>query len=413
MFLAHAPISYLSNEIIQKRRMEGLKPSQTVLVTVLSLLFGILPDIDFLIMMMTDRPSYTHHDSFTHTPIYWVGLWLVISLVFKLIYPKFNTKTKQFLTKDVVKIILNSLLIGGISHYLADLVVGNIMIFYPLTTQNFTLLKYIFEPSYFTGYFLSVFFALELILFVIGLISLSKKFMYKQRWDNVLGYILLSLTSIYLIFTIFLNTQTYNRSFLKNDSKPYIDYDVDFDGLRDIEDMDVDNDGIDNILDVEKENVVTSVRRIVDSNKLSVDNDSGIKDWIVSKWGGLTTYRVISQAYYENFSPIEPVLKDFYLKSLDKKKYTVSFDYKEVLREYLLSKNLLIDLNLDSNPLLSSGEIFFLIDKDGNILNMGMTLENNEIAIVLPGEDHIQYHTYDGLKLFYKDIPNLKLEISQ
>ncbi len=412
MFLSHAPISYLANEAIQKEKIKGLKPSQEIFVVVMSLLFGILPDMDFLLMLMFRKPSYSHHDMFTQTFFYWVVLWLLLSLVVKVIYPSLKNKTKQFFTKDMIKILLNAFLIGGISHLVADILVGNIMLLYPLSTQNFTVLKYIFEPSYFTGYFLSVYFAIEIVLFVLGIYSLAKRFMKKQKWDDIVAYILLALSGMYLLFSIYINTQTYNNSFLGDSAKPTQDYDMDYDTLRDTEDLDVDNDGVDNILDVEKEEIVRSLSNIIDSNKATVSQNGGINNWIMSKFGGLTSYRVISQAYYENSSTIEPVLTNFYIKSSDIKDYSPSYNHIEVLRDYFLSKELIIDLNTEGNPTLESGQIFFVIDENDEVLNLGMTLENNEVAIVLPGERNIQYHTFDGVKMFYEDITTT-FQISQ
>ncbi|HCC68182.1 TPA: hypothetical protein DEP90_03220 [Patescibacteria group bacterium] len=401
MFIAHAPISYLANEVIQKKKLSNLKPSQQIFVVVCSLVFGVLPDMDLLVMMMTDRPPFSHHDVFTHTFTYWIAVWLLLSLISKLVYPHLNNKMKQFLTKDFLNILLKTFLIAGISHFLADLLVGNIMLLYPFTTRPFTILKYIFEPSYFSGYALSVFLAIEFIFIAIALLSLSRKFLKKFKWDDIIVYILLSVTGLYLLFTMFINTKTYNNSFLDGTNKPYIDCDMDFDTLRDSEDADVDNNGIDNILDVDEEGLVVSIKDIVNSNKLAISGNGDLKDWIITKFGGLNSYRLVSQAFYENYSPIEPVLKDFYIKSLDKKKYTVNLDYQEVLRNYLLSKDLLIDLNLEGSPLLASGKVFFLIDENDEIMNIGMSMDGNEVAIVLPGEEFVQYHTYEGIRKFY------------
>jgi inner membrane protein len=403
MFLAHAPISYLANESIQKQKISGLKNSQQIFIAVLSIIFGILPDFDFLIFMMFDRPSYTHHDFLTHTPIYWVGCWLILLLVSKIIYPHLNRKTKQFLTQEFLQIILNTFLIAGLSHLVADLLVGNIMLLYPLTKRHFTIFRYLFEPSYFTGYFSSVYFAIELIIISIFFFVFSKKFFKKQKWDDVVAYILITLSTLYLGFTVIMNIRTYNNSFLEESNKPYMDYDMDYDTLRDIEDWDVDNDGIDNTQDANYKEVVENAQSIIDSHKLAVGAVESFKDKVYLQYGALDSYRVISQAFYENYSPIEPVLKNFYINGLEDKKYTVSFNPVTTFRDYLKSKDMLIKLNFDGNPLLAPGKIFFLENEDEEIINIGMTLENNDIAIVLPGERFVQKHTLDGLKLFYGD----------
>jgi hypothetical protein len=136
---------------------------------------------------------------------------------------------------------------------------------------------------------------------------------------------------------------------------------------------------------------------------LAVGAVESFKDKVYLQYGALDSYRVISQAFYENYSPIEPVLKNFYINGLEDKKYTVSFNPVTTFRDYLKSKDMLIKLNFDGNPLLAPGKIFFLENEDEEIINIGMTLENNDIAIVLPGERFVQKHTLDGLKLFYGD----------
>lgn len=401
MFLAHAPVSYLANEVIQKKKISGLKNSQQVFVAVLSLIFGIFPDFDFLIMIMFDRPSYSHHDCFTHTPMYWIGCWLLLLIFSKIIYPHINTKTKQFLTRDLLNIILNTFLIAGLSHFLADLLVGNIMLFYPITNMPFTVFKYLFQPSYFTGYFFSIYFAMEIVIIALFFWFFSRKFLIKQKWDDVVAYILIGLSVLYLLFTIFMNFQTYNKSFLEDADKPYVNYDMDYDTLRDIEDWDVDNNGIDNILDAHEALVVEKAKAIIDSHKLVVSEKETLKDKIFLKYGALNSYRLISQSYYESFSSIEPVLKDFYVKGLDKKRYTVSYNHQKVLKDYLDSKGLLLDLNIKGNPLLPQGKIFFLLDENDEIMNMGITLNMNSVGIVLPGERQVQRHTLDGILRFY------------
>ncbi len=403
MFLVHAPVSYLANAGLQKEKISTLKNSQKVFIAVLSLIFGILPDFDFLLLMMFDRPSYTHHDFFTHTPAYWIVLWLLLVIIMKLVYPLFNRETKEFISKDFLNIILNTFLIAGLSHFFADLLVGNIMVFYPFSNEHFTLLRYIFEPSYFTGYFVSVYFAIEIIILAVFFWVFSKKFLIKQKWDDVVAVVLLVLTTLYLGFTVFINLKTYNNTFLEGANIPYMDYDMDYDTLRDIEDWDVDNDGINNIEDAHIEKVVGNVKSIIGSNKLAISNPTSLVEKIEYKYGALDSFRLVSQAYYEDYSPIEPVLKDFYLKNLDSKRYTVKFDHQNVLKDYFEFYEMLIDLNVNSNPLLEKGKIFFLLDENDEIMNMGITLEGNRVGIVLPGEKYVQYHTFDGVIRFYGD----------
>jgi hypothetical protein len=368
------------------------------------MLFGVLVDFDFFLLMILDIPPYTHHDFFTHTPFYWVIVWLFLFILSKLLYPHLNRKTKQFLTEDLLKILLNAFLIAGLSHLAADLLVGNVMLFYPLSNQPFTILRYIFEPSYFTGYFASVYFAVEIIIIAIFFMHLSRKFLKKHKWDDIIAYIFITVAVSYLGFTLFMNLQTYNNSFLEESNKPYIDYDTDFDTVRDIEDWDIDNDGIDNINDANYEKIVERVQEIINTNKLAVGENRNIVDSVLLHYGALSSYRLVSQAFYESHAPIEPILKNFYINTLDNEGYRVQFDHIEMLRRYFDYNGELLDLNVDSNPLLPQGKIFFILDEGDDVINMGITLSRNDVGIILPGENHIQNHSFDGILKFYEDI---------
>jgi hypothetical protein len=242
-----------------------------------------------------------------------------------------------------------------------------------------------------------------MVFIAIFFLAFSRKFLKKHKWDDIVAYVLMSISILYLGFTLVMSIQTYNNSFLEESNKPYIDYDIDYDGLRDVEDWDANNDGIDNILGADYDNIVKNAKGIIGSNSLTVAQGKGFKDWILLRYGALNSYRLVSQAFYEDHSPIEPVLKDYYIKSLENKQYTVTFDHVLVLRDFLEENDELIELNLTGNPLLPSGKIFFILNSDGQITNMGITLENNEVGIVLPGEEYIQRHSFDGILRFYGD----------
>ena len=72
MYIAHGPISYITNELIQKKRISKLSTHEKSLVMILSILFGILPDIDLAILSMTSIPVFLHHKVFTHSITFYV-----------------------------------------------------------------------------------------------------------------------------------------------------------------------------------------------------------------------------------------------------------------------------------------------------------------------------------------------------
>ena len=49
-------------------------------------------------------------------------------------------------------------------------------------------------------------------------------------------------------------------------------------------------------------------------------------------------------------------------------------------------------MSLGENITKSKGSIFFLFDKDNNILNLGIVLDDGSIGIVLESDKHLQIH---------------------
>ena len=50
MYLAHGAASYIVNEAVQKKRISKLNDHEQLIVAILSILFGIFPDIDLVIL---------------------------------------------------------------------------------------------------------------------------------------------------------------------------------------------------------------------------------------------------------------------------------------------------------------------------------------------------------------------------
>ena len=69
MFIAHGPISYVLNEVIQRKEIKNISNQEQLLVMILSILFGIFPDIDLAILSMTNIPAFNHHLISTHSII--------------------------------------------------------------------------------------------------------------------------------------------------------------------------------------------------------------------------------------------------------------------------------------------------------------------------------------------------------
>jgi inner membrane protein len=383
MFLAHGPLGYITNELIQKKAISELKSHDQVIVAVSALLFGILPDIDLLILQMFNIPPFAHHNYFTHTPIFYIGIWLILKLIVY-VFPKIlNKKTSGVLHLNLLNILLNTFLICTMVHFLGDIIVGSIMIFYPFSTVHISIFEDILEPNNFVSYFFLPYFSIEILICAIFFAMIYKKFFRKNTLFEIFKYALLVISAAFFIVTTFFQFKTYNKSYLYDSNGEQI-YDTDYDGLEDSDDLDVDNDWKGNIIDIELDKLVTEVKNILNSRKLASYNKNSVEFLL----GGFDSYRVISQAYFNLHSPIEPVLRNH----SQKPGYEKGLDYTELLYKYFNDSGLLKEISLGEDITNSKGSIFFLFDKDNNILNLGIVLDDGNIGIVLKDEKHLQIH---------------------
>ena len=413
MFIAHAPISYLANEAIQRNNIKKLKPGQEIFIAFWSLFCGILPDFDMFLLMALRRPTFTHHNSITHTFIFWLGIFVLLIILYKLLYRKFNKKTQDFLNEDFTKVFLLTFLIGTFIHLLSDMLVSGIMVLYPFSTKDYSVLQYAFPTGYFTGYYMSFYFAIEIVFIAVFLLVISRKFLKKQKWDDPIAYTLVALSVIYLLFTVGIYSQTYNTGLLYDESGN-VSEDVDFDGVRDMYDYDVNNNDINNIDEAVSSRLASSAENIVDSGKLAVAQKKTLSnvETILYEYGALNSYRIISQAYFENRFPIEPVLEKEVKNRMENPSYNIEIVYTDELYTYFRNREELLSLDTTSYHLLPQGKIFFILDEDMNILNLGITLTDNYVGIVLTDDTRLVKHSFEEVLVNY-DTESVLFEIQE
>lgn len=392
MFFAHAPISYLSNSLIQRKEISKLSDQEKIIVCLFSLFFGILPDFDYFILDLSNFPSFLHHEVISHAPILYIMVWLILRLLAKPIYNKLNKRAKGFCHIELLNILINSLLIGTISHILADTVTSYTFLLYPFSTTEFHTLEFVLESNLFSGYFLSPLFSIEIIIIALFFMIIYRDLFKRKKIVTLSFRILFALTFIYFGFTLYTNLNTYNNCHLYAEDGTR-NPDIDYDKIKDSIDMDVNNNCIDNITETDNTDLYESALEIINTHKWA-DNTK-----IKHIYGGFDSYRLISQIYYNLHSPIEPVLDNYYVKYIKATYNTNDLDYTELLYEYL-NTNLVIT-ELQSNS-FTSGKIIFLKDSNDNILNIGITLKNDYIAIVLPIDTNLQTHTYKEIYEYYK-----------
>lgn len=388
MFLAHGPIAYLANEIIQKKKISNLKFHEQILISILAILFGILPDIDLLILPMFSIPQFSHHNYFTHAPILYIGLWLILKLKIAFFDKIANKKTSAVLHHDLLDVIIKTFLIATMVHFFADTLTGEIMLLYPISTFKFSILSSLLVPNLFQKYFLLPYFAVELVLCSFFFVHIYKKFFQKSLFIDIFKYFFISASTIFLFVTIFFTAQTYNNSKIYDSNGKEV-YDVDMDGLNDKKDMDIDNDGVDNVVDINLKKLTQEVKDISNSGKLaSFDTNS-----IQYMFGGFNSYRLLSQAYFNISSPIEGVLRNTVKDGV----YWTKLNYSELLYGYFNSKSLLKELDVTKENILNIGTVIFLLDEDEKVVNIALVVDEDSVGVVLPQDQKLQTHTLQEL----------------
>ena len=120
MFIAHLPAGYLLTRWLQKK----MKTQNFLWV---GLVASVFPDIDMLYFYLIDDRQTLHHYYWTHLPVIWIGLWILMIIVAKI----FKNRTLFILTM----IIFANLVL----HFALDSIVGGISWLYPFIDYDLSL----------------------------------------------------------------------------------------------------------------------------------------------------------------------------------------------------------------------------------------------------------------------------------
>jgi hypothetical protein len=390
MYIAHGPISYILNETIQRKRISKLDEKDKFLIGLLSLFFGILPDIDLLILSMTNIPPFQHHTLFTHSILFYIILWSILNGTIFILKKILNKKQRTILSDNLLDIIQKSFLIGVMSHLFADILFSYSIIFFPLQKQ-FTILGNLFKTNYFASYIFTPPFAIEILLLCIFFLMIYKKYIRKIKILHFLIYICLSLSFIFFLLSTYMNLNIYNKGYYFENG--CIVGDTDFDGIDNKNDPDVDNMGKNNLLRINTSEMIAFTQNI-STGKYFVSGKRSLIEKVKYSFGSFDSYRLISQAYFEQNLPIEPVLKEYALKNVQKKKYNLKISYPDLLYEY-------ITLNFKETDIYTPGGIIF-ITNSGDILNMGIVVEDKKVGMVFEDDTRLILHDFDQILTKYK-----------
>lgn len=399
MFLAHAPLSFLANEVIQKHKIAKLTQNEKIFVGIIALFAGILPDFDIFVLQGLGLPTFTHHDIISHTFIFYIGIWLIFKGIFALLYKFFDKKTSKFLNKEFLNILLNTFLIATIVHLLGDFLVENIMVLYPFSTQMYSIFKTAFQPNLYAGYFFSISFGIEAIICAIFFGYIINHVFKKTIFTKILKTGLVVSAVMFLTSNTFAYLNTYNKS-LVFDTNNQLDHDWDRDFVIDTMDIDVDNDGTNNLMDIDIKELVTQVQNTINTSKWTAYDDSKVISQYKKTYGGLNSFRLLNQAYYNMHSPISPVLWDQAVKDGVVSKYTDELSGLDSLHSYFSKNNLLTRLTYEET-IFATGTLFFISNKEAEVLNVGIVINNDEVGIVLPYDKKLQIHSFSDVTNYY------------
>lgn len=306
MLIAHGPLSYITNYVVFKKRLKEMPLKGQFIFFAFTFLVGILPDFDFFYLAAKNLPMYLHHNIVSHTPIFWIMIFLLLKLVFH--YLPFEKYLKIRIKKEDINLYINAFGIGVLTHLIGDILIGYTMVLYPFSNYGTTILGDLIPNNPFSGYTLNPLFALEMVVCAFSISLFFSTFIkIKLRlFSRLLISFSLLLLPIYLFFYI----KTYIPSD-ENGDDGFPRYDIDNDGLINWKDLDVDNNGIDNYKQLDKRKVAEEVKKIINERELVGYETNNIYQKTLYLFGGLSVERAILLACDNTGQPIEPVLISF------------------------------------------------------------------------------------------------------
>lgn len=162
MFIAHAPAGYLLSRYLASR-ISGT-PNQTRSLLWLGIFASIVPDLDLFYFYLLDNRQHSHHSYWTHTPIYWLG-------IFALCYLSSAALKLQKLFPIQVVFFSNIFL-----HLLLDSVVGDIRWFYPFSNNSYSLFTVPAQYDWWVKNFICHWtFIIELTIFALALTKIYQR----------------------------------------------------------------------------------------------------------------------------------------------------------------------------------------------------------------------------------------------
>ncbi|HVX93185.1 MAG TPA: metal-dependent hydrolase [Candidatus Dojkabacteria bacterium] len=394
MIIAHASVSIIANRLLNKKGYKNKGIS--IMSDILAAIFGIFPDFDFFYLVAFGGSSFDHHSLASHTPIFWIFIFLILRYGLYFISKFFNKDTKSTFNKEIIDTFTLSLLIGTLSHIVADLFTGQIRLLYPFVNYGFSLFGNLTPNNLFAGYIMNPIFGLELIVIITSIYILVVDYFKTKGYKKLLQFFTFFFSILIIVSYGAIYYMTYHKEVFPLDQNGLPNYDQDKDHLIDTSDLDTNNDGKNNLQDVDYKQLVRDANDILNSHKLTGYNRFALKI------GGYDSSRIIFGAYAQQDKSAIPVLDNYML--VNHITFNDKRDYMSVFLDYLTHyKSISEKTHIDNLRTISEGNIFFVMDNNDNLVDEGMVLDNHKIAITLPDEKELKVHTMWDLKQAYSD----------
>jgi inner membrane protein len=385
MLFAHAPAGFLAAYLTRKIWSQKLSNSQINLLYLLGTIFGIFPDIDAIYYYLFSA-ILRHREFFTHSLIFYLIVWLVVYLVWRI------TK-KEFLKASSFVFLFASLL-----HLLLDSLGYGVMWLYPYTNLTFGILNIeTIASSFFGKNFLVINLVLETIIILLAINFLVFKF-----FKEYLKFVIASSYLIFLIAVLFLYVLTPYLYF----GQPGFYYkDKDNDKIINLRDRDLDGDGILNIKDFDADgDGRKNISQIIETAKklegVKYDKSNG-KFWeIFTRSGFLTKTDVVIIPY--NYAGI------FFKKEMEEDFVKFSFRYEGRPKKSRFSRNpynLFIFFRnrdmLEDEGQFTEGDVVFFGEKAENIALVINGSKNRKVRVLMADSNKIKFLSIDEAKEKY------------
>jgi len=140
MFIGHLPAGFLLTRWLQERL-------QTTKFLWVGLVASVFPDIDMLYFYLIDDRQTLHHQYWTHLPLVWIALWLLMIMAAKILKNRTVYLVTMIVFANIVLHFILDSIVGGIG-WLYPFVDYDVSLFSVPTTHDFWVWSFVFHWTF-------------------------------------------------------------------------------------------------------------------------------------------------------------------------------------------------------------------------------------------------------------------------